>query len=628
MATARRLFLAAVGLAMAATAWCATSPTSAPNAAHFPYFTFDYVLRDDASHTESYRWAREVRLDSEIAEAKQTSVTYSGSVQEATILEAYTLKKSGEKIEAPKSSYQVTFNSGTDGNSPLYSDQKTITVMLPQVEVGDTVVVAYKLDAKAPIFPGHFSAIHTFPRATAYDRVDVNYDAPAALGLRFQANQLQGGEIKAADGRQRWNWHLENKIAEKALNRGVFRFEDQPGLLVSNFKSYEDVAQAYWERAAPKAAVTPRVQVLADEIAHDAKTPTEVAKALYTWVARKITYGGNCIGFGSVVPRDIDVILDNRMGDCKDHATLLQALLAAKGIDSTQVLINANSTYALPDLPIVSIVNHVINYLPSLKLYVDSTAATVPFAMLPFADAGKPVIHADTAVAVHRTPPWSPLQNQQTMRTKLRIEPDGSVAGSAAVDVTGSFAVEVRDLMRNIKEENQDDFVKNAMASYGLRGSGTLWRDDPESLAERYRYGVDLFAKTTINLEAPGAFSINPVFGSVAPISHFLQNAGGVDDIAGEFPCAGAKSLEEFEIELPRNLHVIYLPKSATIKNDLVTYTASFRRKGRVLQVRRELIDRTVGPTCSADEIKRYDQIAKKILRNTNLMVLYTVPGS
>ena len=32
----------------------------------------------------------------------------------------------------------------------------------------------------------------------------------------------------------------------------------------------------------------------------------------------------------SFLPRDLTFVLDNKMGDCKDHATLLQALLAAK----------------------------------------------------------------------------------------------------------------------------------------------------------------------------------------------------------------------------------------------------------------------------------------------------------
>jgi transglutaminase-like putative cysteine protease len=40
-------------------------------------------------------------------------------------------------------------------------------------------------------------------------------------------------------------------------------------------------------------------------------------------------------------------ILDKRYGDCKDHATLMEALLQTAGIASTPVLINAGNSYKL-----------------------------------------------------------------------------------------------------------------------------------------------------------------------------------------------------------------------------------------------------------------------------------------
>lgn len=94
------------------------------------------------------------------------------------------------------------------------------------------------------------------------------------------------------------------------------------------------------------------------------------ARALYDWVATHITYAGNCIGIGAVVPRDLPFVLDNRMGDCKDHATLLQALLAARGIKSTQALVNAvpkqMKVLSVPDN--LKIANGFLSYTAAYKL--------------------------------------------------------------------------------------------------------------------------------------------------------------------------------------------------------------------------------------------------------------------
>jgi transglutaminase-like putative cysteine protease len=92
-----------------------------------------------------------------------------------------------------------------------------------------------------------------------------------------------------------------------------------------------------------------------------------------------VTYGGNCVGIGALVPCELNAVLDNRMGDCKDHATLMQALLAARGIDSQQVLVNAGNLYRLFELLVVAQVNHVINYVPELKLFMDATAKDRPY---------------------------------------------------------------------------------------------------------------------------------------------------------------------------------------------------------------------------------------------------------
>ena len=85
-------------------------------------------------------------------------------------------------------------------------------------------------------------------------------------------------------------------------------------------------------------------------------------------------------------------MLANRYGDCKDHAALLEALLAAAGIDSTGALINSDNAYRLPRVPTLGVFNHVITYVPSLDLYLDSTAESIAAGYLPSSDLGKPVL--------------------------------------------------------------------------------------------------------------------------------------------------------------------------------------------------------------------------------------------
>jgi transglutaminase-like putative cysteine protease len=79
------------------------------------------------------------------------------------------------------------------------------------------------------------------------------------------------------------------------------------------------------------------------------------------------------IGVGRVVPNAPEAVIAN--GDCKDVATLMSALLAAKGIANEYALINTNPIYQLDETPQVGAFNHVIVYLPELYCLCRSRVA-------------------------------------------------------------------------------------------------------------------------------------------------------------------------------------------------------------------------------------------------------------
>jgi transglutaminase-like putative cysteine protease len=96
---------------------------------------------------------------------------------------------------------------------------------------------------------------------------------------------------------------------------------------------------------------------------------------------KNIRYVGVYLAKGRVVPHDAASVLRNKFGDCKDKATLMSALFAAKGIASEHVLINFGDTYTLPEPPTMAALNHSILYLPEFDLYDDPTAQFAAFGV-------------------------------------------------------------------------------------------------------------------------------------------------------------------------------------------------------------------------------------------------------
>src|SRR5579862_24464 len=126
------------------------------------------------------------------------------------VLSAYTLKKDGRKIDVPKTNFQDQTNVGKGDAAPMFSDIRTKTVAYPDVAVGDTVVLSYKLTQKEATFPGNFSMSQPFSPFYVYDDAKVTMSAPASLPMQVYARGVKGGEAATKDGRRQWSWTYRN----------------------------------------------------------------------------------------------------------------------------------------------------------------------------------------------------------------------------------------------------------------------------------------------------------------------------------------------------------------------------------------------------------------------------------
>ena len=393
-----------------------------------------------------------------------------------------------------------------------------------------------------------------------------------------------------------------------------------PGYLLSSFENWDDVARSYVQRARPKSAVTPAVRELSNQLAMGQTSVLDKARAIYEWVATQVGWAGNCVGIGAVVPRDIEVALGHRLGDCKDHATLLQALLAAQGIESHQVLVNAGNLYRLAEVPVASLVNHVLNYIPALDLFADSTDPTVSFGRLPYLLYAKPVLSDDPKVL--RRILVDPGGNAQTMRTTLVIEDDGSVQGRIDIALSGQYALSSRTQVRRMEAQQRKDFVKDMLRRANLQAEGTLALDDPAPLTDRFHLAGTFRVAKAISFPGTGGLANAPWFYNEAPAIRWAQQAAvPLEDV--ESACSAGSSVEEYEITLPASMRVIAVPDRVAVNAPLLGYEASYKLDGRQLTVRRVVEDRTPAGICSAALMRDFREAAQVVLKDVRQQLLF-----
>jgi hypothetical protein len=589
-------------------------------ALRFKEYKVRYELRDDASYQVHYSWDLQVLNQRGVEQARQYGIHHSASVETSKINEAYTLKPDGRRIEVPSGNYQMSANTGVKGK-PAFSDYVSITVIFPELNVGDTVHLAYTVDLKEAIFPGMFSISQAYSRWSEYDKAQITIDAPIGMWAQYEAREM-AQTVREVNGRRVVEWTMSNPkaIATERQVWSVYDPDKEPGFSYSTFRSYAEIAEAYGVRARPKAVPSVRVREIAQEAVKGKESTRDKVRALYDWVATNIAYAGNCIGVGAVVPRDQEFVIDNKMGDCKDHATLLQALLSAQGIESTQVLVNAGSQFKLRKIPVSSDVNHVFTYVPALDLYMDSTSSSTPFGMLPSGVQAKPVLHVDN-FKIAKAPALQPGTNAQHVKTWIEVAADGSAKGTVEVSLKGEPAAETRSRFRDWPEDNRKKYVKSSLRDDRLNGEGSIGFEDPKALEAQFKYTISFTVQNLLPLGG-GTVPLGPLFWTPAPVMRYLNDLPDMEPEYETF-CTNGASVEEYVYVLPKTIKVSTLPKDVLIKEPLLHYSTSYKLNGNRLTISRTLDDRTPGGVCSAATNNAYSRAAARALKTTRAQVIY-----
>ena len=545
-------------------------------------------------------------VETAVRGAAQSSWTYNGN-QTLEIVEAYTRKADGHQVAADPRDF-VT-QAGSVGAAMSYVDLKVQQIPYRDLSVGDTAVLTLRITEKEHYIPNHYSRAVVLAPGPVRKSLDVTLHTPASLAIHHDEQQLAYDEQRQGDEIVRhWSGATEPvEIDEKNIADLAFSV---PAVRISTFSSFEEIATAFYARAREKAAVTPEVQKIADEVT-EGKTDTRAqAQALYEWVTRNIRYVAVYFGSGRFVPNDAGTILSRRFGDCKDDATLLTALLAAKGIAAEEVLIGTMPTYRLAKTATVSAFNHAIVYIPALDRYVDPTAAFGNFNRLPSSDSGKPVVRvSDKGAVVARTPESSAEDNVVELDSRMTAARDGARAGETTITARGDFADTVRGYVAQIESRGKDVVLQALAQQRGVAG-GTYDLEAPPwtDAHEPYRITIKwTLPKPTgpaaAAQQAQARFRAPPGFSPLLPHPAYFFGAVGANKRIYPSVCRPGRMVHTVHIPLTDDVVSVKLPSPVRKVTPEFTYRDEWTRDGRELRRRTEVTSSVNERMCSPAEI-------------------------
>jgi hypothetical protein len=538
-----------------------------------------------------------------LSAARRLSVPFSQSMEELEIAEAYTRKPDGRKITVDPSTIIPEAAENITGER-TEDDQKQMVVDFPEMEVGDVAVLTAVKRAKQTYFPGEFMHGVMFAPTVKTDEGRVTLKAPADLELSIETHGMTL-EKEVSGGDAIYRWTLSAPAFEQEDEAVLSHWDRAPRVYISTFSDYDEFGAAYADVAAPKMAVTPEIQELADRLTAGISDGREQAKVLYDWVSRNVVYVARFLDKGRIVPREAGIVLNDRSGDCKDHAVLFGALLRAKGIDSHLVMVNLGNAYSLSVSPTLSQLNHVINYLPEFDLYADTTVAVAPFGTIPLEEHGKKVVHAVSSGGALRVTPLAPREAMHvSIKTWQRLLDDGRLVGSTTTSATGPLAVQLRQMGRSFKQAGLGRAAQAELSNGGFRGTGRFEVGTPEAaLSNDYSITGRFDLRPRPQWVEGESFTPPPGLWLVTrPGGMFLglMRLVALKETA-ETPCFSGTANEELSLELPLGKRVAALPPDADLKGAHFTYSSHWSLEGNIIRVTREFSTDVDSALCSGE---------------------------
>jgi transglutaminase-like putative cysteine protease len=581
-------------------------------------------LHRNLGHTEDHTEVLRVDSKDAIESLSRRRLTFIPSRESLRIVEAWTQTRDGKRHLVPPDRIVAQSNARSSTES-IFTERQALVVLFPQVAVGAELHVRSVLTRREPIFPGHYSeklwwSPH-YPHAEV--AVDMLVDPGVKLrsATRDKSGQLRGGQVAAqpADppGSTRYRWTYAHPGAEPAFTNQVDEDHYAPMLVFGTFATWGEVARAYRARATPQS--TPALRAKAREIVEGARSLMERVERITNWVSREIRYVAVTVGDAGYVPHSAQAVLDNGVGDCKDKSLLLEALLAAVGIEAGPALVDSTKVYELPPHPTPFAFDHVIVHVPALNLYLEPTHGYARAGTLPQSLMGKPVLRVREG-RLDRIPHMNPALDFSQARLTAGMVASGAVLGATEAVFRGALEADSRiTLAQALDREGVRRYAQRLLARQFEPGSGSFTAD-PQALDEPLEVKATFELEPLVNRPGVGAMRIPLALGPGRIFS--LLNRHAYTDRRRPYVCESVRHEETYTLDFPEGTTVEAAPPAVDFQKSGITYRARYELKGRTLTATRTYVAKWPGPICEAKDDLVWEEFRPVLLRDLRAQVV------
>ncbi len=476
---------------------------------------------------------------------------------------------------------------------PDYADIKVLEVDLPAAESGAIVEWQVSLVYRPSSGEGgtplpSFTCTYALADEIPIRKARVIFRVPEGTYIRWAVvNAELAPKIRSKEGVTEYTFQATDIPAVEREPSMPPLWAVSPLVVISGYRSWDDVARWLYGVSAGSYLPTPEIQVEAEELTGELDAPWEKVSAIFDFVVGEIELVPLQLGsLSGYRPRPAAEVLMSGYGDRKDKAALLTALLRAAGFEAYPVFISSelctDVDFALPPTP--RLFDHVIVAVRWQHgwLYLDPTVPFLPADCPPPYIIGKHgllVLDSTAGVKGEVVETVFPSPDRAVLRAGLEasVSPDGKLVGSVHIVARGGADMAYRRLLRLFPgmplSEILAEMISLQASSTEVRRVETSDPTDPH---------VPLTVELRFAMEGAGLRTGNVLFLPLPYPPGLLPSLMALSDTARlkhrKYPLVTSPLELEFEVELhlPEGV-LVRLPEPADVENPVGEFHAHYQ---------------------------------------------------
>jgi hypothetical protein len=517
------------------------------------------------------------------------------------IEKAETVKANGSKVAAETDDGSVVFTS---------------------LEAGDAVHLTYRLESYATGKIGaHFSDDCYFSYGTPYlkTKYSLLISPNVKFEYKFNHDPIEA-QVKTMDDFKMYSWEKENQASLKQEEKMPEGADVAQILYLSSYPDWNYISNWYNDLASTKAKSDFEVKETVASLFEGKQNLSQMdkVKEIYNYIVKNIRYSSVSFLQSGLIPQKASHVLNTKIGDCKDVATLFVAMCKEIGVPAELVLVKT-SNYGRTGLLLPSIdFNHCIGKftLDNKDYYIELTSDYLPFNSFYGMDINAFVLNVKsdkekgTIAPFHMNPPTR--NRNEIMRTSQVSLDNNDLIIEKTVYKSGARAAYLRSTYRDLgKKEQEKEMQKSLTGEYPVVTLNSLvfegLADRSDTVVSKIKYtassavtqvsGLSLFSLPWADKADPHDFVINA--DRQFPID--LSDYASID-----------REAETLSVTIPAGHILSEIPKTVSYSCAAADYKLTFSVKGNKVTATREL--KFKADIIPLDQIKEFSEFYKKVI--------------